>query len=570
MYRQDHGAVVSRRWVVSPLAPVALALLVMLPRLASPEFGLLDDGLTIQTGRELVGRWWSALRLIPETGRFFPAYWIAYAGIVGVVDAHPAAFFAVNVLLFAGLLAILVRLVRWCGGTLLQAGLAAVLFASSGPTGETFYTLSKAEPLQMIWVGISLLAAAASAVHASRVGRAGLAGAAAIALLFAYATKETTVVLIPVSLGWLAIEQWWRRDSIACTRFARTYVLSNLVAALAFAGLRWYYAPLGLGEGTYTRAYSLYAGGLSSALYRMSAWLLRDFAFLAPLLIAALLPFLRMAAVDGRAASRRLVPYACLWMVGWLAVYLPWPVTFQYYLFPFALGAAVVAGAIVGDLCEVPGHGRGLPRAAKALLLLLAAGLLWSVAIVNAVADARVQLAVDRANADLVSFLSSLPHASHVVVNSSYLNEHVFELPLHLSALKGRPDIVVEHVSRFTQSPPAPGDVFVATPQMENVPVPTVRIGLEEPGVRHVNAMLSGFLNGRGELVYHAGERTRVLELGLHRLLCRARVSPSADATYCPADRPVTYRRTFAYGWQVHRLRRPAGDRERAGRSEQS
>src|SRR5262245_55018451 len=113
------------RW----LAPVAMAVLVMLPRLASPQFGLLDDGLTLQTGRELIGRWSSALHLIPETGRFFPAYWIVYSAIFGVVGIRPLGFFLVNLLLLAGLLAVLMRLVRLCGGTTLQAAAGAVLFA---------------------------------------------------------------------------------------------------------------------------------------------------------------------------------------------------------------------------------------------------------------------------------------------------------------------------------------------------------------------------------------------------------------------------------------------------------
>src|SRR5919198_3746640 len=99
-----------------PLAPLALAALVMLPRLASPHFGLLDDGLTLQTGRETVGRWASVLGLIPETGRFFPAYWLVYSVIFGLVGPRPLAFFAVNVLLFAGVLALLARLVRIGGG----------------------------------------------------------------------------------------------------------------------------------------------------------------------------------------------------------------------------------------------------------------------------------------------------------------------------------------------------------------------------------------------------------------------------------------------------------------------
>src|SRR5436190_22589175 len=120
------------RW----LAPVAMAGLVMLPRLASPQFGLLDDGLTLQTGREVIGRWSSTLHLIPETGRFFPAYWLVYSAIVGIVGVRPLGFFAVNVPLLAGLIAILVRLMRLGGGTRGQAGAAAVLFALSGPAVE--------------------------------------------------------------------------------------------------------------------------------------------------------------------------------------------------------------------------------------------------------------------------------------------------------------------------------------------------------------------------------------------------------------------------------------------------
>src|SRR4029453_286522 len=85
------------------LAPIALAGLVMLPRLASPQFGLLDDGLTLQTGHEVLGRWSSTLSLIPETGRFFPAYWFVYSAIVGIVGVRSLAFFAVNALLLAGL-----------------------------------------------------------------------------------------------------------------------------------------------------------------------------------------------------------------------------------------------------------------------------------------------------------------------------------------------------------------------------------------------------------------------------------------------------------------------------------
>src|SRR5438045_2584913 len=149
------------RAMVRWFAPAALAVFVMLPRLASPRFGFLDDGLTLQTGREVIGRWSGVLDLIQETGRFFPAYWLVYSAVYGIVGVRPLAFFTLNVVLLAALLMLLAWIMRVSGGTPLQAAIAVVLLAVCGPAIEAFYTLSKAEPLQMAWIGASLLAAAA-------------------------------------------------------------------------------------------------------------------------------------------------------------------------------------------------------------------------------------------------------------------------------------------------------------------------------------------------------------------------------------------------------------------------
>jgi len=538
------------RW----LAPVAMAGLVMLPRLASPQFGLLDDGLTLQTGREVIGRWASTLHLIPETGRFFPAYWLVYSAIFGLVGARPLAFFTVNVLLLAGLLAILARLVRWGGRTSRHAAVAAVLFAVCGPTIESFYTLSKAEPLQLTWIGVSLLATAGAAIEARRARRVGLITLAAVTLLLAHATKETSFVLVPISLGWLAIECWATRERGVWARFARTYVVINVVAAAAFTALRWYYAPLGLAEGTYTRAYALHPGVVGPALFRISAWLVRDFTFLLPLLTVAV-----ASLVGARHALRRPVLYAGIWMAGWLAVYLPWPATFEYYLLPFAFGAAALAGTVVGDVWASRGREHSVTRRRLAWSVLVASASLWLVALVNVSADARVQLAVDRANADLVDFLAGLPRRSHVVVNTR-VNEYLVELPMHLSQIKRRSDIVVEHVTAAARTGSPAANVFVVTAEMANKPGPTVRIALDEPGVRHDNSMLSTVLTGPVEPVYRAAQHTHLVELAIHRLLCHATVSPLTDPTYCPSDRGVIDRRLFSYGWQVHRLTRPSAD----------
>jgi hypothetical protein len=536
--------------------PGALAVLVMLPRLLSSQFGLLDDGLTLQTGRETLGRWSSVLGLIPETGRFFPAYWLVYSAVFGIVGARPLAFFILNVALLAGLLVLLARVVRLTRGTPVQAVVAVVAFAVCGPAIEAFYTLSKAEPLQMVWIGLSVLAAAASAREPHRGPRAGLITLAGAALVLAYATKETSVVLIPVSLGWVAVEWSLRGERQTGARFAITFAALNVAGAAVFFALRWRYAALPLAEGMYTRAYSLEPGTIGPALFRLCAWMVRDFAFLLPLTAAALvvLPW-------GGPEWRRRILYAFVWMGGWLAVYAPWPATFEYYLLPFAAGAAIFAGTVVGRLWQVRGQRYPAPARRMAQAALAASALLWLPTVVNAAADGRVQLAVDRANADLVEFLAGLPSGSRVVLNTTVANEYLYELPLHLAELKRRPDLVVQHVGASAPGARSPAEVFVVTPTMANQPGPTVRIALHEAGVIRDNTRLREMLGEWDERVYASERHVRLVELGTHRLLCRLAVRPFVDATYCPGDRGLVYARTFTYGWQVHRLARSAVDR---------
>ena len=103
--------------------------------------------------------------------------------------------------------------------------------------------------------------------------------------------------------------------------------------------MRWIYAPRGLAEGTYTRAYALDSVTAGVALFRIAAWLLRDFAFVLPLLALAILT-LRDRPAGG---ASRYPLCGWVWSAGWLAVYVPWPATFSYYLLPFGFGVALLS-----------------------------------------------------------------------------------------------------------------------------------------------------------------------------------------------------------------------------------
>jgi hypothetical protein len=260
------------------------------------------------------------------------------------------------------------------------------------------------------------------------------------------------------------------------------------------------------------------------------------------------------------------VLFAAVWMAGWLAVFLPWPATFAYYLLPFTFGAAMVGGVAIGEVWAVIERRRSVAIRRLAWSVLATSAALWLLTLVNAGEDATVQLTVDRANADLVDFLGGLPDGSRVVLNNNRVNEYLSELALHLSQIKRRADIVVQHVSRPTPAGSSPGGVFLVTPQMVNRPTPTVRVALDEAGVGRDNALLRAVLTPDDELVYRAERHADLVEIGLHRALCPVARRPPTDLMFCPGDRGLVERRRFSYGWQVHRLTRPPAGRVEAAR----
>ena len=75
----------------------------------------------------------------------------------------------------------------------------------------------------------------------------------ATALLLAMMTKETTIVLIPISLGWVMIG-WLRIDGKSSpnlpTRWA--YLVASLIPVGIFFGVRAYFVSVSLDEGSNT------------------------------------------------------------------------------------------------------------------------------------------------------------------------------------------------------------------------------------------------------------------------------------------------------------------------------
>ena len=73
--------------------PIALVLLIMIPRVLSAEFGLFDDAETLRVAEDIQNGDWDILAKEAVRGRFRPIYWIQYAHIYALTGAQPAWFF---------------------------------------------------------------------------------------------------------------------------------------------------------------------------------------------------------------------------------------------------------------------------------------------------------------------------------------------------------------------------------------------------------------------------------------------------------------------------------------------
>jgi len=379
------------------LVPALLALLVMLPRILDAHFGLLDDGYNLSKAIENVGGDWN---LVPqaESGRFRPFYWLFYYLQFAAFGLRPAGFFLVNTLVLIATTLGLVLLVRRAGGSPLHAFLSGLIFPLSVPVIENYYTtFSKGEPLQVFFIIASLLVLVSQPGSGNpRFPWIKVSLASALILLAAF-NKETTLVLIPVSLAWRVLDWLFNRADRKIFKATLTtqYFLATVLAGGLFFLFRALFAQTQISGGNYTAFYDFNLPFLIPAVIRWTGWLIHGFAYLAPLV---LLIFAR--ALPRSWASLRIYAYILIWMAAWVVMFLPWRFAQQYYLLPFSAGSAVLAGALVSEAVSI--YRQKTTWAAASIGCLAIAGVLFSVTLLTNLTNARMQLAVDRANWEMV------------------------------------------------------------------------------------------------------------------------------------------------------------------------
>ncbi len=545
------GAAATRRVeALAPSIPVALAALLLLPRLRWPAFGMFDDAVTLRTARALVQGKWGMWDM--AAGRFRPLYWAFWALLEALFGEGPLWWFLAQGALLLGSVLALVILARRLGAGPLAGALTGVLFTLAPATVESFYTLSKGEPLQVFFLLMALLVALPAAPALRGNASAWRVLGVASLVLLSIASKESGIAIVPLAVLFYLVaiatadearRRNWRDLALGALLGGGLYLAAR---ALAFGG-----SPLA--GGGYASAYL--GSGPAVWAQRAMTWAARVLHDMPYLLLAG--PVLAVAVVRGRGQARlrgvRWLLMGTAWLALWVAVLLPVRFVVGYYLLPFALAASLAGGlalevlykAVVAPYARLS-LGRRLALGGVALIL----GLMMTAGAVNALSDGRIQLAVDGVNqAFLTRLRKTAPQGGSLWLNIRSESEYAYEFRLHMQLLQARSDLSVQQLD--ADSLASVQDGLLILPYIENQPAMTVRLGFDEPSQRRWNdAARRALLDGREPLARELVE-LKLLRVELPFLACQW---VPHRTTYCQQAQSFLDRRIFTYGWEVYAL----------------
>ncbi len=529
-------------------SPAILAFLIMIPRLASPQFGLLDDATNIYATQQFHNGDLSWIQGL-NSGRFRPAYFLIFALFYAIADMNPLAYFVIDSIIFILITCSLIFIVNHQSQNKGIAWWSGTLFVLSSPVIENFYTVYKQEALQIaLLVGALLLTCQLNKVS-SRLKRTVLLALSLLFILSALSFKETSLIIIPIAISWyigaFVFQRITKKDTHALIK--RNYMLITLCSGLIFI-LLWYLNKQNViaVEGIHFR-YSFEPSSIAHSLKEWERWIRRDFFFLYFLLVPPLLWFVHKR----RFPHSNLFFDAVLWMIGWLAVFIPWVYQLDYYLLPFALGSSVLGAICISQSISTFRNGGPLYRIVAIASLCLAA-FFFLTTLPNNLTNARLQLTIDKHNADLVAFaVDELPENAALLINIQQQSEYLGTLSRFINVLYDRSDIQIRQLKADDLSLAEIDDdhYYIATPIFESQFYRSVRLGFSADDAKQWSESISSYLDGTEEMVFETIGNFRLFLVEI-RLGCLLRDVPS----YCDIPTVPLDRRELIYGWRVYRI----------------
>jgi hypothetical protein len=530
---------------VAVYLPVLLAILVMVPRLLSPHFGLFDDGKSMVTAQDLRTGDWS-FKFDAGDSRFRPIYWLAFSIPYSLFGAHPFWFFLVNSLGLAISTYCIVQFLINIGRTHFQAWVTGMLFVLASPVIENFYTLSKGEPWQVLFLMISLVVISKYDRQRNHPARIWSVMLVSLFQLAAILSKETAIIIAPLAGAWLLGKYIGIQKQPAKAALVPyiVYFITSCASAATYLIIRSVVVRSAFSTKGYTSLYEFTTSQILAALIRWTGWLIRDFLYVVPLLLAVGIFWI---------ASRKLpksvlIFNATIWIISWIVVYLPWYFMTEYYMLPATLGVVFLSGAMVTMLRSTLREGdvwKQLTSGGAVLVFLI----LFFPTLLNNYTSARIQIVQDQINTHMLSYLAgNAPNGTKILVNFRVSNEYIDQMNLQFQAYYHRPDLVVAKLDTIENIPE--GYFYLLEPFVLHRPLLTVRMGVDEPSQVTWNKELDAYLitHPQWQLAAEFSEQFQLALLDLPRVLCPIIKTRS----FCAASSPLADFRQFSYGWKVY------------------
>lgn len=548
MNKTKHDLNQKYNWFLA-LIPFVVAMLIMMPRLASPQFGLLDDPVTLSRSKALAEGTFD-LSSDFTYGRFRPLYWLLPGLLYRLVGPSAFWFFlSLGVVLLILVFQIRV-LMKFQGASEIKILIISLVFLFSIPVIENFYTLSKGEPFQLIFILMGWILFEKLKRASSSPQKTIFAILILLSLLAATLVKETSLVMIVISGLWLFLEWILHRDDAkGSMRDLLILVGATVLAFALFFLMRRIWGAATISDGTYTQGYGLAVNEMIANFGRWMVLISSNHLYLLPFAVSLVLLWVWH---KGFRQNERFF-YWLIWSLGWFSVLIPWDYAESYYLLPFGLGIAVLVGEAIPEAIKTIANLSRSRRVALSMVLGLTC-LLWFTTLPNTLTSARVQLLVDRMNHAMMEETAQvLPQNGLALVNIQVENEYVYNMELSLRNQYARRDIRFNNIdSRWLDTPPLeaePNTLFLL-PTINHQPKLTVRMGVQEAAQTIWNPRLLSRTEPRPELIKQFTDTIRLSNINLATLTCPV----IQRAGFCQNPDPVFDFRTFSYGWEIYQI----------------
>lgn len=528
------------------IIPFFIVLLVMLPRLLSPNFGLMDDGFMLLRSNIIQGGDFR-FQYDQTDGRFRPLYWLILAFLNLIFNNDAFGYFVVFLLIFLLIILFYLLLLRKIGFSPLQATVAASMFALTPPIVENFFTLSKSEPQQLLWILISLFLIFVGSEKTKLLQKCLYSLGSLVFFILAALAKETSLIMIPIVFSWcllslLRYRQQKERKSE--TIHASLYLLIVITGSILYFLLRSSWQVASIQSGGYSGFYQLTLASLMDKIIPWVKLVIHDFPYLIPFSI-----LIFMTCVG---KNRKKLPVfflaGLIWCVFWLAVFFPWRYVQEYFILAFALGVCtIIAGLlplVLNAISTTPSPSQKIIFAS----LFTLAGILFILTLPNVYTNARLQIVIDEANQNMLQSISqSLPPDSMVRINIQVHGEYRDEVPLFLQNTYQRKDLLFDPVENHDIDllKGYHGD-FLLLPVITNQPQITVRQGVVESTQAKWNRSVLSSIGSQYEIIYDEDTQFRMIRVNFQNFFCLF-----VKSGYCSNPDPFIDFRIFSYGWKL-------------------